>query len=183
MSDDDPIDQAEAELTDITVIATGLDPAAPDFETRLTTAGLPDATIAFQRGVVMILIAVEPATLLREVEAAALAVTRIGGTVVRIEPDPLVTQSDIAERAGLTRAAISQYLAGRRGDGAFPPPIARVTADSPLYDWCRVVDWLCRHGVLGERDRHLAAALAEANRLSVGATLAGWHPGIGDAAA
>lgn len=154
-------------LYDLTLVVGGLDPTAAAFETSLFDAGLPDGTIAFQRGAVLICIAVEADTLIEDVTAAMTAVARVGGVVRRIEPDPLVTLSDIAERAGLTRAAVSQYAAGHRGDGAFPAPVARVTADSPLYEWSVVAEWLCRHGVLDDDAVGLARAVVEANgRLS-----------------
>ncbi|SLN38830.1 hypothetical protein OCH7691_01614 [Oceanibacterium hippocampi] len=38
---------------------------------------------------------------------------------------------------------MTQYAKGQRGRG-FPPPIARVTTDSPLWDWATVANWFCR---------------------------------------
>ena len=64
-----------------------------------------------------------------------------GACVNRVEPDPLVSLSDIAARANLTRAAISQYAKGQRGKD-FPTPIAKVTSDSPLWSWLAVAKWL-----------------------------------------
>jgi hypothetical protein len=61
--------------------------------------------------------------------------------VERIEPDWLVSLSDIAERANLTRAAITNYAKGDRGK-AFPLPVARITTESPLWDWTEVARWL-----------------------------------------
>lgn len=72
-------------------------------------------------------------------------VGRAGARVERVEPDPLVSLSDIAARAGLSRAAISHYALGHRGEG-FPAPVARVTTESPLWDWAEVAGWMHRLG-------------------------------------
>jgi len=67
----------------------------------------------------------------------------------------LVSLSDIAERAGVSKAAISLYAKGKRGKD-FPAPIARVTTESPLWDWVEVADWMHRN------DKLPLEALAEA---------------------
>ena len=71
----------------------------------------------------------------------ALTSGAITTAVDRVEPDPLVSLADIAERAGLTRAAITNYFKGSRGKN-FPPPVAKVTSDSPLWDWADVAYWM-----------------------------------------
>jgi hypothetical protein len=43
----------------------------------------------------------------------------------------------------MTRVAISNFAKGERGKG-FPAPVARVTTDTPLWDWVEVADWLRR---------------------------------------
>src|SRR5258708_24099576 len=92
---------------EFTIVASGLDPEAKDFETAFFAAGCDDATIAFQRGAIVLDFArtarsfgVALATAVRDVE-------RAGARVERIEPDPLVSLSEIAERPGLRPAAIS----------------------------------------------------------------------------
>ena len=39
---------------EFSIIASGLDPEAPDFETRFFEAGCDDATIAFQKGHIIV---------------------------------------------------------------------------------------------------------------------------------
>jgi transcriptional regulator with XRE-family HTH domain len=82
--------------------------------------------------------------------------------VDRVEPDPLVNLSDIAARAGLTRAAISQYSKGQRSEN-FPSPVARVTSDTPLWDWATVATWLFRHQKLSREEAVEAEAVKAAN--------------------
>jgi len=64
-----------------------------------------------------------------------------GAKVEHIEPDYLVSLSEIAARAEVSKASISLYAKGERAEG-FPAPIARVTTESPLWDWFEVARWM-----------------------------------------
>ena len=99
---------------------------------------------------------------LPHVSAALESVAATGARIDRIEPDPLVSISDIAKRAGMTRAAISNYFRGLRGDG-FPPPVARITSDSPLWDWADVARWLARSGKVPTASAVEAELIRQAN--------------------
>jgi hypothetical protein len=127
------------------IVATGLDPESEDFEDRFFAAGCDDATIAFQRGAIVLDFAREAGSFEQAVEAAVRDVRKAGATVERIEPDTLVSLSDIARRSGLTRAAISLYTSGQRGEG-FPAPVSRITTESPLWDWVEVASWMADLG-------------------------------------
>jgi hypothetical protein len=126
---------------EFTIIASGLDPNAADFEDRFFEAGCGDATISFQKGIIIVEFAREAPTFSRALISACVDVLRAGAKVERVEPDYLVSMSDIAERSGLSRAAISLYSKGHRSDG-FPAPVARVTSESPLWDWVEVSRWM-----------------------------------------
>jgi predicted DNA-binding transcriptional regulator AlpA len=84
--------------------------------------------------------------------------------VDRVEPDPLVSLADIASRTGLTRAAITQYSKGQRGEN-FPAPVARVTSETSLYDWAEVARWLFQHQKLSREQAIKAEAVKIANRV------------------
>ncbi len=132
---------------EFTVIVSGLDPAADDFEDRLFEAGCDDATAMLMRGAVAICFIREAGDFASAVLSACRDLVRAGARLERLEPDFLVNQSEIAVRAGLTRAAISNYVSGERGNG-FPPPHARVTTSSPLWDWVEIAGWLHTHHAL-----------------------------------
>jgi transcriptional regulator with XRE-family HTH domain len=70
--------------------------------------------------------------------------------------------SDIAQRAGLSRAAVSNYSRGERSDG-FPPPVARVTSDMPLWDWTVVAQWLSQRQKIDPKAVDSARVVKEAN--------------------
>jgi predicted DNA-binding transcriptional regulator AlpA len=68
-----------------------------------------------------------------------------GLRVVRIEPDDLVTMSEIAQRLGRSRESIRLLISGARGPGSFPPPVSHLKARSRLWRWSEVVAWAKRH--------------------------------------
>lgn len=130
---------------EFTIIASGLDHQANDFEDRFFEAGCDDATIAFARGVILLHFAREAASLEEAISSAIENVRRAGARVDRVEPDYLVSLSEIASRANLTKGAISHYAKGERAKD-FPPPVARVTTESPMWDWLTVSVWLEARG-------------------------------------
>jgi transcriptional regulator with XRE-family HTH domain len=126
-----------------TIIASGLDHEADDFEDRFFEAGCDDATIVFTRGSIILEFDREARNISHAIASAMENVETAGANVERVEPDYLVSLADIAERSGLTRAAISNYASGGRGKG-FPTPIARVSSGSPLWNWVDVARWFRR---------------------------------------
>lgn len=128
-------------MHEFSIIASGLDPEAEDFEQRFYDAGCDDATIAFQKGHIIVDFAREAKSLDQALASAVEAVKKAGAKVERVEPDPLVSLSDMAVRAGLTRAAMTNYFKGLRAR-AFPAPVAKVTSESPLWDWATVARWM-----------------------------------------
>src|SRR5258708_6635403 len=122
-------------------IASGLDPEAEDFADRFFNAGCDDATLSFQKGHIILDFAREADSIDAAIVSAVGSVAAAGAKVDRVEPDSLVSLSDIASRTGMSRAAMTQYSKGQRGKN-FPSPVARVTSDSPLWDWASVAKWL-----------------------------------------
>lgn len=155
---------------EFTIIASGLDAEADDFEDRFFAAGCDDATISFQKGAIILEFAREASSFAKALVSAFADVLRAGAEVERIEPDYLVSLSDIAERSGMSRAAISLYTKGARGRD-FPAPVARVTSDSPLWDWSDVSRWMLHHKKLSPNDVFKARLVKEANLIAQGREL------------
>jgi predicted DNA-binding transcriptional regulator AlpA len=161
---------------EFSIIASGLDPQAEDFESRFYKAGCDDATISFQKGHIIIDFAREAESIALALGSAVRAVRAAGARVDRIEPDPLVSLSEIATRTGMSRAAMTLYSKGQRCEG-FPAPIAKVTTDSPLWDWAEVARWLFQHQKLPREAALEAELVRQANEaiehreLEIGAIL------------
>lgn len=147
---------------EFTIIASGLHPEEDGFEDRFFEAGCDDATIAFQKGVIILDFCREAASFSRAVASAYEDVRRAGAAIERIEPDHLVSLSDIADRAHMTRQAIALYSNGERGKD-FPIPVARVMSSTPLWDWYQVAEWLHRHDKLDKAAVLEARIVREAN--------------------
>ena len=148
---------------EFSIIASGVDPEAEYFGDRFYDAGCDDALVAFQKGHTIIDFAREADSLAEAIASAVENVVAAGAIVDRIEPDPLVNLSDIAGRTALTRAAISKY-ANADGSKRFPAPVARVTSDTPLWDWAEVAAWMVSHKGLSADTAVEAGVVKEANR-------------------
>jgi hypothetical protein len=61
--------------------------------------------------------------------------------VIRVEPDDLVSASDIAARLGRSRESVRLLVAGERGPGGFPPPLSHLKARGRLWRWAEVAGW------------------------------------------
>ena len=144
------------------IIASGLDPKSEDFEQRFYEAGCDDATVSFQKGHIIVDFTREAPSIDHAIVSAVRNVEAAGARVDRIEPDPLVSLSDIAARTGMSRAAMTQYSKGQRGRD-FPTPVARITSDSPLWDWAAVAKWLFQNDKISRETAIEAAALRAAN--------------------
>jgi predicted DNA-binding transcriptional regulator AlpA len=126
---------------EFSIIASGLDPEAEDFADRFFNAGCDDATISFQKGHIVVDFARDAESLEDAIASAVEAVNKTGAKVDRVEPDPLVSLADMAARTGMTRSAMTHYSQGKRAKD-FPTPIAKVTSESPLWDWATVAKWM-----------------------------------------
>jgi transcriptional regulator with XRE-family HTH domain len=152
---------------EFTIVASGLDHRAEGFEDLFYKAGCDDATIAVARGVILVQFAREAEHLSTAVETAITDVRKTGASIERVEPDYLVSLSDIAERSNLTRAAVSLYAKGERGKN-FPHPVVRMTTESPLWDWSQVAEWLCERKQLDEDIVAAARIFREVNTPKAG---------------
>lgn len=136
---------------EFTFIVSGVDPHADDFEDRFFEAGCDDATLVLTHGLVAVCFDREADNFGHAIVSAYGSVAKTGAVVERFEPDFLVSQAEIASRAKLSRAAISLYVAGERGVD-FPRPHARVTSNSPLWDWVEVSSWLHKNDQLSSEE-------------------------------
>lgn len=152
------------ETFEFTVIATGLDPHAEEFESRFYDSGCDDAAVAFQKGRILIDFAREAACLEEAIASSVEDVKAAGAKVERVEPDPLVSLADMAARSGLSRQVMMNYFKGDRC-GGFPAPRAKVTSNSPLWNWADASLWLFRHDRVSRETALQAMVVSEANEV------------------
>jgi predicted DNA-binding transcriptional regulator AlpA len=84
-----------------------------------------------------------------------------GVRVLRVEPDDLVTMSEVAERLGRSRESVRLLVTGARGRGDFPPPVSHLKARTRLWRWSEIAAWAGRHDQ--PVDPHVASAIAAIN--------------------
>ena len=147
---------------EFTIVAGGLPIDGDDWHDRFYEAGCDDALLTLQRGVFILHFDREADTLEAAITSACGDVRRAGADIVRVEPDPLVSASDIAERAGITRQAVSLYANGERGDG-FPTPVVGISGSRPLWSWSAVAAWLHAAGKLDASEVEVARLLEDLN--------------------
>jgi hypothetical protein len=109
---------------------------------ELFEAGCEDATFGSVDGVHYAEFDREAKTLSRAISSALADVESVPGLVVRrVEPDDLVTASEIAERLGRTRESVRLLIAGKRGAGDFPAPVSHLRSRNRLWRWSDIVEW------------------------------------------
>lgn len=122
-------------------VLSGIDTSDDAFVDLFYEAGCDDATLALMKGFVVASFDREAPDYVHAAVSAFKDILKTGAIIERFEPDYLVSQSEIAKRANLSRSAISLYVAGERGN-QFPKPCARITTENPLWDWVVVSGWL-----------------------------------------
>ncbi|MGH8895502.1 MAG: helix-turn-helix transcriptional regulator [Egibacteraceae bacterium] len=127
-----------------TLIVAGADLQTDAAQDALFEAGCDDATFGVSAGVQHAAFDREAPSFFEALRSAIAAVETAvpGARMIRVEPDELVTMSEIADRVGRTRESIRLLVAGERGPGGFPAPASRPTARNPLWRWPQVARWL-----------------------------------------
>jgi hypothetical protein len=131
-----------------TLILDGVDDKTPGLEDALFEANCDDALINYKNGTVYLDFDREGAALEAVILSAIKDIesSNIGAKIVSVAPEHLVSLSDIADRAEMTRQAVSLFMQGERGPGDFPKPILKIASKSPLWRWSVVAQWLYDHG-------------------------------------
>jgi hypothetical protein len=158
------MEEEMSKIHNFTIIVSGIDVEESNFADRFFEARCDDATISIQKGLIVLEFDREARSFSSALLSALVAVEATGAKIERIEPDYLVNASDIANRSNLGRAAISNYAHGLRGKG-FPHPVARVTTDSPLWDWVQVSKWMYNHHKISRSAVVEATVVREINRI------------------
>ena len=125
------------------VLQGGLDDAAVD---ALFEAGCDDATLGEVDGVGYADFIREASSFGDALRSAIEQVESVPGVrVARVEPDDLVTMSEIAQRLERSRESVRLLVSGERGPGGFPPPVSHLKARTRLWRWSEGAAWAERH--------------------------------------
>jgi hypothetical protein len=126
-----------------TLLLHGADPLSKDNMRALERAGCNDALFGRRGTVSYANFDREAASFGEAVLSAIRDVERAvpGLKVTRVEPEELVSASQIAVRTKRTRESIRLLIEGKRGPGNFPPPAVWLSSSRKLWRWTDVADW------------------------------------------
>jgi hypothetical protein len=134
-----------------------------ELEDKVFEVGCDDAALGERSGTVYLEFDRQAPSLLAAVLSALRDVQRIPDAwVVRVEPDELVTTSEIARRVGRTREGIRLLADGNRGPGGFPSPVSGPRKGrARLWRWSEVSGWLKAYGIdtVNEEEARVMAAV------------------------
>jgi hypothetical protein len=151
---------------DFTLVVAGLDPESEELADALFEAGCDDATFGSVDSVGYGDFHREAPTAAEAIDSAIRAVESVVGLgVLRVEPDDLVTLSEIAERLGRTRESVRLLVAGERGPGDFPPPASHLRSRNRLWRWSEVALWAARADPEAAAEAQVVAAINAALEL------------------
>jgi len=121
-----------------------------DLEDRLFAADCDDALVCGYNQSVYLEFEREASCAELAIESALDNIRAAGFSDLVVQESGVAALSEMAARAGMTRAALSQYALNKRGDGHFPGPVYGVATGSALYSWREVATWLYQQGKLDE---------------------------------
>lgn len=133
-----------------TLIVEGPDLQDDAHVNALFKAGCDDATVGKVGAVQYLEFDREAESLADAVFAATEAIETAGlaAQVVHLEPDDLLTMTEIAERTGRTRESVRLLISGQRGPGGFPAPATHFKSRQRMWRWQEVATWFAQ--ALGE---------------------------------
>lgn len=125
------------------LVLRDVDENTPGLEDAMFEAGCDDAMISYKNGVVSLTFDRKAANIQDAILSAigSIESSSLNTSVDHIE-GAFVTLSEIAERSGFTKQAISLFIQGKRGNGHFPIPFTGVNSTSPIWRWADVLLWL-----------------------------------------
>jgi hypothetical protein len=147
------------------LVLSGLDVEADVGSLDAFEERVKDMTFASHDGTARAAVERRSSSMGEAIRSAIVDVEAIPGVqVLRVEPEDYVSQAEIAKRVGRSRASISQWVAGVRGPGGFPPPVFE-SGRIAVWRWAAVCTWLGNSGLRGAGNAHSALVIGAANAL------------------
>jgi len=147
------------------LIISGITEPSEGVEDGLFEAGCDDATLSFRHRLCYLEFDRVASSFKDAVISAIQQVESVNSNLVveRVEPDDLVTASQIAHRIGKTREYVRLLIEGKRGAGNFPIPITGIYNKSLMWSWTKVSKWLMKSSLLDTESVQIAQDIADIN--------------------
>ncbi|WP_180102186.1 XRE family transcriptional regulator [Acinetobacter sp. YH12126] len=129
-----------------------------ELEDKFFEAGCDDALLCTYNGTVYLEFDREAESAEFAIQSALENIQSLGYKDLIVEEKGFSTLAEMAERAGMTRQALSLYAQNKRGDGSFPKPMYGLASKSTMYSWPEVATWLFEQGKLNRSHYEVANA-------------------------
>ena len=130
-----------------------------DIEDKFFEAGCDDALLCSYNDTVYLEFDREAENAAQAIRSALDNIRSLGFSDLVVEEQGFSVLSEMAERAGMSRQALSLYAQNKRGDGNFPRPMYGLSSKSAMYSWPEVATWLFRQGKLDKAHYEVARAV------------------------
>lgn len=127
-----------------------------ELEDKFFEAGCDDALLCSYNDTIYLEFDREADNAEQAVSSALNDIRSLGFHDLIVEEQGYSTLAEMAERAGMTRQALSLYAQNKRGDGNFPRPMYGLASKSAMYFWPEVATWLFNQGKLNKNHYEVA---------------------------
>ncbi len=127
-----------------------------DLEDQFFEVGCEDALLCEYNGTIYLEFDREADSALQAVRSALDSIRSLGFKDLIVEEQGFSTLSEMAERTGISRQALSLYAQNKRGNGNFPKPMYGLASKSAMYLWSEVATWLFQQGKLDKAQYEVA---------------------------
>lgn len=107
-------------------------------EDKLFAAGCDDALVCSYNQAVYLEFDRVADSVEQAITTALANIREAGFVQLVVQEAGVASLAEMAERAGMTRAALSLYAKNKRGDGYFSTPVYGLASGSALYPWPEV---------------------------------------------
>ena len=127
-----------------------------ELEDKFFEAGCDDALLCSYNDTIYLEFDREADNAEQAVSSALNDIRSLGFHDLIVEEQGYSTLAEMAERAGMTRQALSLYAQNKRGDGNFPRPMYGLASKSAMYFWPEVATCLFNQGKLHKNHYEVA---------------------------
>lgn len=139
-----------------TIVVRDANSNLADLEDQFFEVGCEDALLCEYNDTIYLEFDRESDQAIHAIQSALDEIKSLGFKDLIVEEQGFSTLSEMAERAGMSRQALSLYAQNKRGNGNFPKPMYGLASKSAMYLWSEVATWLFQQGKLDQAQYEVA---------------------------
>ena len=133
-----------------TIVVRDANQALEQLEDQFYEAGCDDALLCSYNDTIYLEFDREAESAELAIQSAIDNILSLGFKDLVIEEQGFSTLSEMADRAGITRQALSLYAQNKRGGGDFPRPMYGLSSKITMYYWPEVATWLFKNNKINK---------------------------------